>query len=414
MNNLRKLAVALGLVAGGVVLGVAVMWSLGYMPHREASPPPGLPASMPKILKESQINVITLTPEAMQRLALRSAPVERKTVRITRFYGGEAMIPIGQAITVSAPLAGVLKPAQETLPMPGQTVKKGQTILHLLPLVPPEGLVNLTTAKVDADGQVESAQTQVRSAKIALDRATRLLQSEAGSKKAVDDAQAQFDLAQKTLDAATARQAILRRVVGDLDKGVAGPLAIESPSDGLLRILTVSPGQMVPGGAPLFEVVDLGRVWIRVPVYAGDVEDIDPKQPARVTSLTAQANEKGEIARRTAAPPAADPAAGTVDFFYELDNRKTNYSPGQRVGVALKQTGEDESLTVPWSAVIHDIYGGTWVYEQVDDRQFARKRVVVRFVTDGTAVLASGPAVGARVVVAGAAELFGAETGFSK
>jgi hypothetical protein len=38
----------------------------------------------------------------------------------------------------------------------------------------------------------------------------------------------------------------------------------------------------------------------------------------------------------------------------------------------------------------------------------------VRYVTGTTAVLAAGPEVGARVVTAGAAELFGAETGFSK
>jgi membrane fusion protein, heavy metal efflux system len=40
--------------------------------------------------------------------------------------------------------------------------------------------------------------------------------------------------------------------------------------------------------------------------------------------------------------------------------------------------------------------------------------VVVRFVRDGLAVLASGPKAGTKVVTAGAAELFGAETGFSK
>jgi hypothetical protein len=40
--------------------------------------------------------------------------------------------------------------------------------------------------------------------------------------------------------------------------------------------------------------------------------------------------------------------------------------------------------------------------------------VVLRYVRDGEAVLASGPKPGTRIVTNGAAELFGAETGFSK
>ena len=92
----------------------------------------------------------------------------------------------------------------------------------------------------------------------------------------------------------------------------------------------------------------------------------------------------------------------------------TKYSPGQRVGVNVAMKGEDVSLTVTWSAVVHDIYGGTWVYEQTGERTFVRRRVVIRLVQGTTAVLANGPAVGTRVVTAGAAELFGTETGFSK
>jgi hypothetical protein len=64
--------------------------------------------------------------------------------------------------------------------------------------------------------------------------------------------------------------------------------------------------------------------------------------------------------------------------------------------------------------VIHDIYGGTWVYEATGEREYVRRRVTVRYVIENTAVLAAGPDAGKKVVVAAAAELFGTETGFSK
>ena len=69
---------------------------------------------------------------------------------------------------------------------------------------------------------------------------------------------------------------------------------------------------------------------------------------------------------------------------------------------------------VPWSAVLYDFHGGTWVYVKTADRTYSRERVIVRHVTGDTAVLDEGPPAGREVVTAGAAELFGTETGFSK
>ena len=80
----------------------------------------------------------------------------------------------------------------------------------------------------------------------------------------------------------------------------------------------------------------------------------------------------------------------------------------------LSLLGDADSLVVPWSSVVHDINGGTWVYEEVAPRKYARRRVQVRYVTDGLASLAAGPPVGSKIVTAGAVELFGTEFGFAK
>ncbi len=392
----------------------AAWWLLTSRPPAPAKTPPPLPASVPKPLKEDQVNALTLSPEAVARLGLRTAPVERKAVRRSRVYGGEVTVPTGRTVIVSAPLGGALKAAAGEAARPGRSVRKGQPLLQLLPLLTPEGRANLAAAKIEADGQVKSAETQRAAAQIALDRARKVFESQAGSKRLVDEAQAQFDLAQKAIEAATARRDLLEKVVGEVEQGTAAPLPIVSPEEGVLRNVSALPGQTVPAGAVLFEVMDLARVWVRVPVYVGDLADVDPDADARVGELTAAAGATTRPARPVTAPPSANPLAGTVDLYYELDNKGTKYSPGQRVGVTLALKSEAESLTVPWPAVLHDIYGGTWVYEQTGERAFTRRRVVVRAVNGETAVLATGPAPGTPVVTDGAAELFGTETGFSK
>jgi RND family efflux transporter MFP subunit len=393
----------------------AVWWLLKSQPDagaKSASPP--APATVSKPLKEDQINSLTLSEEAVARLGLRTGVVQKKPVRRVRQYGGEVTIPPGQSITVAAPLSGIVRSISGGMPQPGRAVKKGQPMLQLLPLLTPEARANLATAKVEADGQVEAAQTQRDAAKIALDRAKRLLQSEAGSRRAVDEAQAQFDLAQKSLEAATARRTLLIKVAGEVEAGTASPLTIECPEDGLLRNLSALPGQNVPTGAALFEVLDVSRFWVRVPVYVGDLPEVDLAAEALVGNLTAGPGEATQKASRATAPPSANPAAGTVDLFYDLDNRTPRYSPNQRVGVTLLLKTEPDSLVVPWAAVIHDVHGGTWVYEHTAERTFTRRRIVVQYVLADAAVLAAGPAPGTPVVTAGAAELFGTETGFTK
>ena len=60
------------------------------------------------------------------------------------------------------------------------------------------------------------------------------------------------------------------------------------------------------------------------------------------------------------------------------------------------------------------MYGGAWIYENIETNQYVRRRVELRYVLDELAILSRGPSVGAKVVRAGAAELFGTEFGEGK
>jgi hypothetical protein len=64
---------------------------------------------------------------------------------------------------------------------------------------------------------------------------------------------------------------------------------------------------------------------------------------------------------------------------------------------------------VPYSALLYDNNGDTWVYTASEPLAFIRQRVTVEYVTGDLAVLSDGPAVGTAVVTTGAAELYGTE-----
>jgi len=414
MSVVVRVVVGLCVVAILVCTVGAVWWFTPNRPNDAKPVKPSPPVKVDRPANEADLNRLTLTPEAEKALGVTIGRVERKTLRLTRLYGGEVTVPAGRAILVSAPLGGLLRASAAGLPQPGTPIKKGQPVFELLPLLTPEARTTLAAAKVDADGQVKNARTQLDAATIAFERAQRLLREEAGSRRAVDETQAQFEIAQKTLEAAEARRDLLERTVGEVEKGTAAPIVVESPQDGMLRVISALPGQNVPGGAALFEVVDLARVWIRIPVYVGDLPNIAEGEPATIRGLGAKPREAGVSARPIAAPPSANPQAATVDLFFDAENPKGRFTPGQRIGAQLALKSEAESLTLPWSAVVYDINGGAWVYEQVAPRTFVRRRVTVRSVVGNIAILGAGLPLGTNVVGEGAQELFGSETGFSK
>jgi len=318
------------------------------------------PAYVEHIAQEMAFNTVRLTQKAEQRLGIKTVAIERRTVNQTRLYGGELILPLNQ-LTAGA----------ERLP-----TKDKQSVFTILPLMTPADQIRVAEAQVNADGQVQAAQVQLQAAQVLMARTQRLLRDHAGSQRAVDEAKVQFRLAQATLAEAHARRQLL--------------------------------------GPPLLPMTIPDRFWIRVPVYVGVLTDINRQQSARMEPLGHLTGQTGFVVNPVSAPPSSNPIAATVDLFYEVANSNKEWQLGQKVQVFLPLIQTGESLVVPWSAVIMDIYGGTWVYEQSAPHTFVRKRVQVSFIHGSEAVLASGPTPDSEIVVQGAAELFGTEVGFSK
>ncbi|MBS0204573.1 MAG: HlyD family efflux transporter periplasmic adaptor subunit [Planctomycetes bacterium] len=387
------------------------------------------PAKTSHPVAEASLNTIELTADAVTRLGLQTAVVEERSMIRTRPYGADIVLPTGAAVIVSAPLAGTISAVvKQTFPEPGQRVEAGKTLLNLLPLLSPERSVltpaerirfaeakqALAQSRIDADGVVQQATVQVDAARIALERAERLLKDMAGTARAVDESTAQLQLAEKALLAAMARKKLVDGVKLDEEAGTLEPIAIPSPLSGIVRTIQVRPGVLIAAGAPLFEVMDETDLWVKVPVYVGDITELDLTQSARITLLDGRHSDADLFVKPAALPPTSIPLAAAVDVYFTLPNGSHAFQPGQKVAAHLTLKGDSKQVALPWSAVIHDVYGGQWVYEQKTDRTFVRQRVDVGWVDGEWAAVRRGIQPGTRVVTAGAAELAGTEFGFAK
>jgi RND family efflux transporter MFP subunit len=261
--------------------------------------------------------------------------------------------------------------------------------------------------RVTVEAEVASAVARREAAEARAERADRMLRDQVGSVRAQEDAHHELKLAETALEAARAKLEQINRAPLEADVIVT----ITAPRDGILRQVHAAPGQTVASGAPLFEVADVDMVWIRVPIYTGELPQVVSGAPASVRALNGGPVYQAQPAQ---APPSADPLATTSDLFFQLDNRQAALRPGEKVNATLPVRGLERSLQVPWAAILHDIHGGAWLYENTAPQVFVRRRVEVDRVVDSTAVLARGPKPGVKVVTAGAAELYGTEFGAGK
>ena len=374
-------------------------------PSKEKSQPP---ATVQNAVTETDLTTITLTPAAETRLGIELAIVEERSIEKNRTYGGEVVPVSGRSVTVTAPLSGtLLLPENGIVPAAGKQIATSDSIYRLLLALPRQDILT-------AQEEVALRQADYELAEKAVKRARQLLDDKAGSLKELEQVQAQLSKSLASLETAKARLELLEK--GEIDSADEGlsSLIVRSPIDGIIQKVHVSLGQTVTASEALLEITGIDPVWIKVPVYVGDLSSIDPNQPAKVHDLGDFAAIETQTAEPVVASFSADSQSATADLFYELPNKALSFRPGQKVSVTVTLKVSEQTLVVPYSSILFDMYGGAWIYENIETNQYVRRRVELRYVLDELAILSRGPAVGAKVVRAGAAELFGTEFGEGK
>jgi RND family efflux transporter MFP subunit len=356
------------------------------------------PAHVEAPRPEAELTTVKLSQEAAARLGIETTVVKVDSAAGTRSLGGEVMVPEGRLVTVTAPVAGTLNVVSGM--QPGAGVTRGTLLMTLAPLTASE-----RDQTIDARRTVETAQAETEASRLRLQRLEQLLKDGAASVRSVEEARAQLQVNEAALHAAKARLA----AVSQGPVGPQGEISITAPLDGIIQSISAAPGQTVAASAPLLQVAQVSTLWVRVPVFAGDVNQIDASQPVSVTRLGG--SEAPKLARRVTAPLRADPSAASVDMYYELPGTGIALRPGERVMVEVPLTGTQTGLVVPEASVLYDIHGDAWVYEDLGSNAYARRRVQIARHAGDRAVIARGVTEGAKVVTAGAAELFGTEFG---
>lgn len=277
---------------------------------------------------------------------------------------------------IGSPVAGLLAEARA---VEGQRVAKGTVLFQLDSRV--------------ADVQVQKAQQAAEFAERALERQKKLLDVDATSQKAYQEADAQALAARNDVANAQAQRALL---------------TIRAPITGTVTEVLAKPGDSIDVTTVLAEMVDMERLVVNAKIRSADVGVLRRGQRADVAPGRAEAPE--EVA--TTVPPVAatisyissavDPATDTVIVRASLP-RQTALRPGQFVTVRILYDEHRDRLAVPIESVVTDANGQGAFVAVVVNNEATKQPVKVGIKDNGMAEIeGAGLHEGTAIVASGA------------
>jgi len=186
----------------------------------------------------------------------------------------------------------------------------------------------------------------------------------------------------------------------DLAKKRLADTRLTAPLSGVVARRAIEVGSTVSPGLPVFTIVDLDPVRVRVGVPEGDVGHVTEGAAATVRIPALDADFGGRV---SLIGVAADPATRSYTVEISVRNPSRRLRAGM-VAEATIETGQKvTAMMVPSAAVLHDGAGGTTIV-YVLDRDAARvhaRRVTTGIARGDSLEITSGINPGDRVVVAG-------------
>jgi membrane fusion protein, heavy metal efflux system len=352
-GRLGRAALAVALLAGGAAGGI--VWSerraATTSTMTPASPPPGAatappsgyappaPATLTGTTGSEPVEV-TLTPEAIARIGLKTAVVRQARAGESLAFPATIMPNAYRDTRVNALVGGIARGVSVEL---GSLVTPGQTLA-----------VMSSQELAEAQMKYLSMQAMLQADHQKLRRTEKLVELGSASRQELEEVTA-VHIAHTT-EVAAARERLLILGVSPAQVGrltdasqIVSEVVVVAPAEGVVTARAVNPGQVVMAGQELFVVADLSTVWAVGEVYERDMTQVRVGAEADITTAALpQAVLRGRVSY---IDPRVDPVARTAKVRVEIANSRKELRFGMYVTMRLAIASSGHVTLVPRSAV---------------------------------------------------------------
>jgi membrane fusion protein, heavy metal efflux system len=306
-----------------------------------------------------------------------------KLARVLRLTGAVAY----NAFNTTPVITQVGGPVSRILVVPGERVKKGQSLLEVsspdYSLLYAAYLKARDTLRVTDKNYARAQDLYAHHAIAERD----LLQAES------DRIQAQADLNAALLGL---------KILGipnpdDLEKAPSSAeIPLLAPIGGEIVERDVAPGQLLQAGATqAFIISDMSSVWVLANIYQGDMSAVHVGDQVAVQTDSYPDKFQGKISFIS---PALDPTTRTLQARIVVENPGEKLKNNMYVTATVTAGVEQNAIAVPDSSVLRDDENQPFVYVASGSNQFGRRPVEIGQSESGKTQILKGLSPGDRVV----------------
>jgi HlyD family secretion protein len=279
-----------------------------------------------------------------------------KKVEVQGNVQGPGTVQSRVPVTVSAKITGIL---EELYADQGDRVQKGQLLAKLDALELRAREAASQAAKNRAQRDLARSQADMIKAQANLGLAQSNYQRDLEvfkpgyiSKAAFDTTKAQLRVAESEVAATKATVTALEAAVKQAESETHAAAALHNytrilaPMDGLITVRKAEVGNTIAPGTPIFQMVDLEKIWMAAWIDETKISQLRPGQPAHIMLRSGRALQ-GEVVR-------VNKEADTVTRELEVDVRFMKLPEPLVIGeegMVDIDTGRQTALAVPLSAL---------------------------------------------------------------
>ncbi|WP_103664197.1 efflux RND transporter periplasmic adaptor subunit [Gracilimonas amylolytica] len=340
---------------------------------------------VPAAHEEEDPNLISFLKEQQWKIPFATQKVGRHTLSESVDAHGELKPVQSREVTVSAPFSGIiLSSANQSLPVEGQDISKGTSLVQLNPSIQSADGENYAQQFINAHSQLSLAQKN-------LERSKRLYEKEAIPEVELEKARIEYRQALtqfQTINEIAQIDTSTVDTYGDSESSYR--FEMKAPISGTVVETYVRPGMQVKAGEPLFRIVDMSKMWLSVHVPAAERTAI---QNPGAAVFYVQGNEKmygmDEVnGRLLSAGKQVEPQTRTLSLIYEIDNREGLHS-GLFVTAEIDTDQKENVVAIPESALIEE-EGNFVVYVHVAGESFEKRPITTGIRNRGWVEVISG------------------------
>jgi membrane fusion protein, heavy metal efflux system len=306
-------------------------------------------------------------------LEARTAVAQPETVRPAVNLIGRVIGDPNRTSVVQSIHGGRVIPLEGGTPRIGQSVKKGDVLSQVEPYLPLADRTTISEKTGEIEQLIAVAETKLR-------RLRPLAEGNAVPRSQVMDIEAE-------LAGLRLRREAIRNTRTE-------PELLRAPTDGIITVAKVVPGQVVQPQDMLFQVVDPKAFWVEALVYG----TVDASSLADATAIATGGQTMPLDFRGFSR--ALQHHASLVHFA--VSEPPLDLSIGQPVTVVAKSGAPVTGIVVPREAVVRSGNGEAIVWLHVEPERFEPRPVRTQPLDATRVVVAAGVTEGERVVTRGA------------